>query len=113
LLIRSAILLHQALPLDHAVLRDHAAGKFLEALLEDVLAAVGGEHLVVDSEAVERAQPALRNAALRRVLLEVADEGGEAAFGIALHGERRRGGCGDHRAGKSCCNDAKSHGPCS
>ena len=53
---------HLVAPLVEAALRNHAAGEFLEALLEHVLALVGGEHLVVDGEPVERREALLRNA---------------------------------------------------
>ena len=85
--------------LDQAVARDHAAGELLEALLEHVLAAVGGEHAVVEGQPVERGEAALGDALAGGFLLEVGEEAVEAAFVIALRGQRRRGG-DEHGAGK-------------
>ena len=84
---------------DHAILADHAAGEFFEGLLEDFLVAVGGQHLVVDGEPVERCETRLLDALGGGFLLEVADEAGKTALVIALRGQGRRGR-DDHGAGE-------------
>jgi hypothetical protein len=86
--------LHVAQALGHAVARDHAAGEFLEGLLEHALALVGGEHRRVDREAVECAEALARHALGGGFLAELGDEGVEARGRIAGRSER---GSGDHR----------------
>ena len=94
----AGVLLHHLGAFGQPVARNHAAGELLEALLEHALAPVGGEHLVVEGEPVERGKAVLRNALGGGFLLEIGDEAVEAALVIALRGQRRRGG-DEHGAG--------------
>jgi hypothetical protein len=81
--------LHVTHALGHAVARDHAAGKFLEGLLEHALALVG-EYRWVERQAVERAGTLLRDALRGGVPLKFRDEGVEPARRTACGGECRR-----------------------
>lgn len=78
--------------LDQAVARDHAAGELLEGLIENVLPPVGGDHAIVDRQAIERGEAALGDALAGGFLLDVGQEAVEAALVIALRGQCRRGG---------------------
>jgi hypothetical protein len=62
----------------------------LESLLEHALAPVGREHLVVECQPVEGGEAALADALAGGFLLEFSQEAVEAAFVIALRGQRRR-----------------------
>ena len=82
--------LQEAQALGHAVARDHAAGEFLEGLLEHALALVGGEHRLIKRHAVERGEALARHALGGGFFLEVGQEGVEAARRIAGGAESRR-----------------------
>jgi hypothetical protein len=104
---RRAQRLHVTQALGHAFTVDHAAGEFLEGLLEHALALVGGEHRWIERDPVERAQAALRHALGGGVSLELRDEGIEAARCIAGGAERR---CAEHgrqkRGGEKGCHES-------
>ncbi len=86
-------------PLGHAVARDHATGEFLEGLLEHALALVGGEHRLVERQAVERAETFGETPLGGGVLLEVGEEGVEAARRVTRGAER---GSAENGAEQSC-----------
>src|SRR4029079_15049908 len=82
--------LHVTQARGHAVARDHAAGEFLEGLLEHALALASGENRRVERQAVERAETLLRDALRGGVPLELRDEGVEPTGLLAGRGECRR-----------------------
>jgi len=93
------MLLYQLGALHQTIARYHSAGELFEALLEHALPLVGGEHLVVEGEPVERGEALARDALGGCFPLEVGNEALDAALVIALRGKRRRGG-DEHGAGE-------------